>query len=150
MLLPHSLFACFLILSIYCMCAVVCFISVYIFVPHVCLEPSEARRGPELQMVVSSHVHAGNRTLILCNLSRHPELLSHLSSCALFCETRSCFLPQVGLKLSVLPQPLQTGNSLPPFNVLYSSGQMLDFSRAKKGPPQPRTSSIFPMIRWNS
>lgn len=53
------------ILSIYCMCAVGCFISMYIFVPHVCLEPSEARQGQELQMGVSGRLHAGNS-------SRHP------------------------------------------------------------------------------
>lgn len=49
-----------LILSVYCMCEVGCFISVYIFVPHVSLESSEARQGLELRMVMSGRVHAGN------------------------------------------------------------------------------------------
>lgn len=79
------------------MCVVGCFTSVYIFVPRVCLEPLEARRGPRTGVtdVVSSPLG-----IELCSSNRHPDLLSHLSSPALFCETRSCFLSQVGLKRS--------------------------------------------------
>lgn len=40
------------------------------------LDPWELR----IQMVVSSHVDAGNKTQVPCTATKHPSLLSHLSS----------------------------------------------------------------------
>ena len=57
-----------------------CFACTYICAPHVCLEPRKARRGIqqrtqgllqlELQMVVSHHVDARNRTRIFYKSSQ--------------------------------------------------------------------------------
>jgi hypothetical protein len=82
--LKKTYFMCMSVLYV-CMyvCMYVC-ICMYVHCVHSwCLQKSEEDIGSlelELQMVVGTHVNAGNWTWVLCKNNKCPYLLSHLSS----------------------------------------------------------------------